>query len=272
MHKWESFGGGVRIVLDRRFVDLLADHRIFSHQDQNVQRWQPGGSLCFGPATEMQAYSAVFRGEYMYTLGAFSYMMLPVTGAHQMTFATGRYCSIGGGVRIIGNAHPVATLSSCAVFYDTVPSNVWAYRRDRELMEKPAVSRPPGKAAPVVGHDVWFGSDVTLNQGVRIGNGAVVAANAHVTKDVPDYAIVGGNPARVIRYRFPDEIIRELQDIRWWRFEAKDLMQFDMNDIARFIVMFRDAEHQLVPWSPPKLRLWDAWREQNPDYGHYRRT
>ena len=68
----------------------------------------------------------------------------------------------------------------------------------------------------IIGNDVWIGADVTVMGGVRIGNGAVVAAGALVSKDVPPYAIVGGNPARVIKYRFSPEVIEELQQIKWW--------------------------------------------------------
>ncbi|MBO3762064.1 CatB-related O-acetyltransferase [Ciceribacter sp. L1K22] len=68
----------------------------------------------------------------------------------------------------------------------------------------------------IVGHDVWIGHNATIMPGVTIGNGAIVAAESVVTRDVPPYAIVGGNPARVIRMRFDDETIEALQQIAWW--------------------------------------------------------
>ena len=67
-----------------------------------------------------------------------------------------------------------------------------------------------------MGNDVWIGHGVTIKQGVTIGNGAVIGSNTLITKDVPPYAVVGGIPAKVIKYRFPEEEISRLQEIRWW--------------------------------------------------------
>ncbi len=68
----------------------------------------------------------------------------------------------------------------------------------------------------LIGNDVWIGQDTTIMGGVRIGDGAVVATKAVVTKDVPPYTIVGGNPARVLKKRFPDEVVKKLRAIQWW--------------------------------------------------------
>lgn len=67
-----------------------------------------------------------------------------------------------------------------------------------------------------IGNDVWVGSGVTVNRKVHVGNGAILASGCVVTKDVPDYAIVAGTPARIIKYRFDEETIKRLQKITWW--------------------------------------------------------
>lgn len=72
------------------------------------------------------------------------------------------------------------------------------------------------KGQILIQNDVWLGHNVTVMPGVTIHNGAVIAANSHVVKDVPPYAIVGGNPAKLIKYRFSDEIIDKLLTIQWW--------------------------------------------------------
>ena len=77
----------------------------------------------------------------------------------------------------------------------------------------------------IIGNDVWIGTRALICAGVRIGNGAVVAAGAVVTKDVPPYAIVGGNPAKVIKYRFEREMIDFLQEIKWWHWPEKELVR-----------------------------------------------
>jgi virginiamycin A acetyltransferase len=68
----------------------------------------------------------------------------------------------------------------------------------------------------IVGHDVWLGQNAAIMPGVHIGAGAIVAAASVVARDVPPYAVVGGNPARIIRMRYPSEVISELLDIAWW--------------------------------------------------------
>jgi acetyltransferase-like isoleucine patch superfamily enzyme len=75
---------------------------------------------------------------------------------------------------------------------------------------------PATKGDVIIGNDVWIGYGVTILSGVTIGDGAVIGACSVVTKDVPPYAIAGGNPARIVRYRFDEETIKKLLEIRWW--------------------------------------------------------
>ena len=75
----------------------------------------------------------------------------------------------------------------------------------------------------VVGNDVWIGYEAVILSGVTIGDGAIVAARAVVTKDVPPYAIVGGVPAKIIRPRFPEDVIKRLQSLRWWDWPEEKL-------------------------------------------------
>lgn len=74
----------------------------------------------------------------------------------------------------------------------------------------------PNKGNTIVGNDVWFGHESMIMPGVKIGDGAIIGARSVVVKDVPPYTIVGGNPAKIIRKRFPDETIEKLLQIRWW--------------------------------------------------------
>lgn len=74
----------------------------------------------------------------------------------------------------------------------------------------------PYKGDTVVGNDVWVGYDALVMPGVQVGDGAIVAARAVVTRDVPPYAVVGGNPAKVVNQRFSEEVVAELLAIRWW--------------------------------------------------------
>ncbi|WP_416370947.1 CatB-related O-acetyltransferase [Vibrio cholerae] len=81
----------------------------------------------------------------------------------------------------------------------------------------------------VIGNDVWIGQNVSLKAGIKIADGAVIAANAVVTKDVPPYAVVGGIPAKVIKYRFSESEICQLLELKWWNYNYKDFVGMDLN-------------------------------------------
>lgn len=76
-----------------------------------------------------------------------------------------------------------------------------------------------------IGNDVWIGCNTTILPGVEIGNGAIVAAGSVVTKSVPKYAIVGGNPARIIKYRFTDEVIEKLENLNWYNWDVNEVIE-----------------------------------------------
>lgn len=136
----------------------------------------------------------------------------------------GRYCAIARDAEI-GPAHHDYNLISSHEFlthrnrFRNVPGYIGEFWKPVR-MEK----RPP----TILGHDVWIGSKATILRGVRIGTGAIIGANAVVTKDVPPYAVVGGVPARIIRYRFPEETIRALLASRWWLLDPADLDAYDL--------------------------------------------
>ena len=120
----------------------------------------------------------------------------------------GKFCAIARGVRFIMNGanHQVDGLSTYPFF---IFGNGWESAR-------PAEGELPYKGDTVVGNDVWIGFDALIMPGVTIGDGAIIAARSVVATDVPAYAIVGGNPARVVRERFDADSVRRLQEIAWW--------------------------------------------------------
>ena len=102
----------------------------------------------------------------------------------------------------------------------------------------------------IIGNDVWIGSHATILAGYRIGNGAVIGANAVVAKDVPPYAIAVGNPARVVKYRFKPETIRKLQAIRWWNWDLEKIyenLQLMVDDADEFANRFYSPEIEECP-------------------------
>lgn len=126
----------------------------------------------------------------------------------------GRYCSIGPFTKILLGRHPVSEMiSTSPVFFSTrcIIGHSFVeqdyFEENRFVDEKYNVS---------IGNDVWIGGNVSILDGVVVGDGAIIAAGAVVTKDVPPYAVVGGVPAKVIKYRFNEQEIQALLHERWW--------------------------------------------------------
>lgn len=127
----------------------------------------------------------------------------------------GRYCSIGANVKIIVGQHPTRKyVSTHPAFFSLAKQAGFTYC-DTQKYEEIKYADSEG-CYITIGNDVWVGTDVKLLGGIHIGDGAVVAAGAVVTKDVPPYAIVGGVPARLIRYRFGEEQVEFLERLQWW--------------------------------------------------------
>ena len=124
----------------------------------------------------------------------------------------GKFCAVGTGAKFIMNGanHNIQGFS-------TYPFRIFGGAWERNLSPDFAF---PNRGDTLVGNDVWLGYDSLIMPGLQIGDGAIVATRAVVTKDVPPYAIVGGNPARVIRTRFDDPTIAALLQIRWWDWDS----------------------------------------------------
>jgi hypothetical protein len=111
-----------------------------------------------------------------------------------------------------------------------------------------------------IGNDVWIGGHATIRAGLEVGNGAVIAAGAYVVKDVPPYAIVGGNPAKVIKYRFDEEIIARFNHVKWWDLPIDFLRRQDFREPDRFLTACEtEAARGLEPAQYTTLR-WNNGR------------
>ena len=174
------------------------------------------------------------------SLGYMSY-----SSSYLIAAVVGRYCSIAANVRLMGDNHPT----------DWATSHVFAYgAKYRSIMHdhgesdwdatSPVVLK---KASLKIGNDVWIGRDAVLARGISIGNGAIVAGSAVVTRDVAPYAIVGGVPAKVIRFRFREEIIDRLLETEWWNFRLSSFAKVKFNDVNRFLGEFSSMPLTKLP-------------------------
>ena len=145
--------------------------------------------------------------------GAYSY----VNESSAMGRVTlGRFSSIGPGFICGYGDHPTNFVTTSPLFYST---------RKQCGVSFTETSLYDEQQQTTIGNDVWIGARTFVRDGLKIGDGALIAAGAVVTADVPEYAIVGGVPAKLIRYRFPEDIVQQLLEIQWWNWNEERLRQ-----------------------------------------------
>jgi len=164
------------------------------------------------------------------TIGNYTYVS---PGTLIQSADIGKFCSIGPYTVIGYGNHPANFISTSPMFYHTgkIFGKTFALKEAFETYER-----------VTIGNDVWIGANVYIKNGISIGDGCVIAAGAAVVKDVPPYAIVGGVPAKLIRYRFTEDIIKGLLKIKWWNWSDDMLREkqpyfitHDISEIENFI-------------------------------------
>ncbi len=156
-------------------------------------------------------------------IGAFSYTCSNLGYGIKI----GRYSSIADGVKVMGAEHFPTWVSTSPYFYEDGYHDLSSDSITHNNRQKRKIN---------IGNDVWIGADVVLRSDVNIGDGAIIASNSVVTKDVMPYMIVGGVPAKVIRPRFDEGTIEKLLHLRWWKFHKNDLAGMMFNKPKDFLV------------------------------------
>lgn len=172
--------------------------------DQNVTI---GRNVTLGDDTTIYRDCVVGNGV---SLGNYSYFN---AGSLVLSGTIGRFCSISYACKVGMPEHPVNWMSTSPFLYG-----------DQNLLDVPCFWNDT-PSPPRIGSDVWLGAAAIVLQGVSIGHGAIVAAGAVVTKDVPPYAIVAGVPAKIIRLRFSEDAVQSLLESQWWEWPLERLQQ-----------------------------------------------
>lgn|SRR5574344_107443 len=166
-----------------------------------------------------QAFSTTVRGIYReiygidYGIGTYGLSHSLQYGSIRADTKIGSYCSLAPGVFLSNANHNMTTASTGALF----TSPLFRYQKEETIARVPKV----------IGNDVWIGQNaMILMNCTTIGNGACIGAGSVVTKDVPPYAIVAGNPARILRMRFKPDVIEKLEESKWWELKPDILFAF----------------------------------------------
>lgn len=198
-------------------LDFLTQNHIFTKVNEHGHIIAPQGDVIYVADYAVIEPNTVFGGtNFFFSMGAFSYTrsLLP------LNTIVGRYTSIANDVRRTGFSHPTDRFTTSPLTYSTDGNIVKAHLNMQPSQFKIVSPGIEEESPIVIGNDVWIGQDVLiLSTGINIGDGAIVAAGSVVTKDVPPYAIVGGAPARVIKYRFEEHIIEKLMQLKWWQYD-----------------------------------------------------
>lgn len=147
----------------------------------------------------------------------------------------GKYCSIGPNLICGWGSHPLHGLTTSPVFYSTQNQAGFYYASKDKVEERKTIK---------IGNDVLIGMNVSILDGIHIGNGAVIGAGAVVSKDIPAYAVAYGSPIKIGRFRFSDEQIKRLEEIRWWDFDEEKI-----KDVERYLF---DIENFINKYSSPE--------------------
>ena len=222
------------IKLREQHINFLRENKIFLHPSGRYDEvWLKTGRAynTHYQSAHMERYSSQTAGPALSSLGAFSYSAASL-GPNA---SIGRYCAIGAETRIMKASHPYEWIGMCGFDYsNTEPYG--SYMREHGY-EEAVRELPEDKQASkvVIGNGVWIALNVLLKRQISIGEGAVVASNSVVTRDVPPYALVAGNPAQVKRLRFSEKIVERMLGSGWHRYAFTDFRTMDTSNPEKFL-------------------------------------
>lgn len=244
------------VIVNKTTEAKFAEKRIFFTNKSGLSRLKSGEKLSLSDNVTIEPYTAFLKGLNLFTFGAFSYSWstLPVDTV------VGRYCSIARDVSMMGVHHPIDYISGSSFIYD---SNFPIYSTALSDMEVSDYDYPVktnrSYGRLVIENNVWIGGGAVLRGGITIGSGSVIGAHTVVTKDVPPFSIVVGNPGRVIKMRFDEALVERLVASKWWDYAFPEFRSMPKEDPARFLDSLdeRKANGTIEPFQPLSMTAKD---------------
>jgi len=211
-----------------------------------------GDKIFFKDDLLIEPYVGFHNSHYLCKIGFQSYTSSQVP----LNLEIGRYSSLSWSIDFPHFSHPINAISTSPFTHDLSKQEVSRVIRDYSHSNTINNIAPnPQKGPVIVGNDCWIGQHSVLMAGISIGHGSIIAAHSVVTKSVEPYSIVGGNPAKLIRRRFPEELISALLELEWWNYNFIDFNHLNISDIESFILNFSNLKSNLEIFIPTKLSI-----------------
>jgi acetyltransferase-like isoleucine patch superfamily enzyme len=235
------------MIVDGKFLQTLYENKIFLSynsyppKDDRYGWLKIGSELSTTHETAIESNVGLYGGGYFplkggvpyngfCSIGSFSYSYSPLPAP----LIVGRYCSISTGLKFLDSYHPMDTVTTSAAIFRPNNKLFKSFATAKIIEFSKEFDIHCSKSFPIIGHDVWIGADVTLSLGIKIGTGSVIASGSVVTKDVPPYAVVAGNPAKVKKFRFDEEVIDLLKKSCWWDYDPLHIFTLDFKSPIEF--------------------------------------